>query len=80
MPDKETDGRRDEPPDGASKSRLEFAWQRYKDEPRYQAGPYPFRRRRMNLFDKLNSDFVALVSLVGGIWLAVRLIRYVIGY
>ncbi|RWI90551.1 MAG: hypothetical protein EOR22_23715 [Mesorhizobium sp.] len=54
------------------------AWQRYKDEPRYQSSPYPFRRR-MNLFDKLNSDFVGLVSLIGAIWLAVLLIRYLIG-
>lgn len=64
----------------APKSQLGLAWQRYKDEPRYQSSPYPFRRRRMNLFDKLNSDFVALMSLVGVFWLAVLLIRYVIGY
>lgn len=53
-------------------------WQRYQDEPRYQTSPFPFPRRRMTLFDKLHSDFISLVSIVGAIWLAVLLIRYLV--
>lgn len=58
---------------------LRAMWRRYKEEVRHLRGPFPFGSRRMTLFDKLHSDFVSAVAVVGMIWLVVRLARYVFG-
>lgn len=59
-------------------SQLGRFWRRYKDESRYQSSPFPFPPSRMNLFDKLHGDFISLLSMVGVIWLAVALVRYLL--
>jgi hypothetical protein len=58
------------------RSQFGRTWKRYKDKVRYQPGAPGFPSKRMSLFDKLNTDFVVIVSLAGAIWLAMRLLMY----
>jgi hypothetical protein len=59
-----------------SESPLRAFWRRYKKEERYQPSAFPFPPRRMSLFDKLHSDFIGILMIIGIIWLGAKLLRY----
>ncbi|WP_224545589.1 hypothetical protein [Mesorhizobium sp. CA16] len=58
------------------KSALQRAWRDYKAQVEYTTSPYPFRRRRKTLIDKLHDDFFVLVVLGGFIWVIYKVIGY----
>jgi hypothetical protein len=50
------------------------AWQRYKDRVEYTPSAFPIPPRRKSPFVKLHDDFVALVTLDGLGWMALKII------
>lgn len=57
---------------------LRDTWDQYKREPRYVKSPCPFPPRRMSVFEKIDSDIMSLLMIVGiGSWLVVIVISLV---
>ncbi len=58
------------------KSSLQRAWKDYQAKVEYTPSPYPFRRRRKNLIDKVHDDFIALVIVGGVFWIIYKAVAY----
>lgn len=53
-------------------------WTDYKEKPEYQTSVFPFPPRRKNLFDKVHDGLLGLITLGGIVWLAIKLINYML--
>jgi hypothetical protein len=55
----------------ADKPKKRDGWKEFKETPQYRSSPFPFPPLKMNLFEKLDSVFMALVMMVGIISLVI---------